>query len=187
MNQINMTNITQNGPKTETTTDFENEPSYVENMKSIYKIAFEMFDKDKSNSIDHDEFRNLMMSLGYDLTDNEIDDLMIEGLKRDKMKNENNHQYNINLNSNVLSLSQFVTIMNTWRKERDVSEDYMEAFRVFDYTGSGKIEASLLEQILIDYGEGVTPDEIRYMLNDADVDGDGMIDYKNFVRLLFNK
>ena len=26
-----------------------------------------------------------------------------------------------------------------------------------------------------------------YMLNDADVDGDGWIDYKNFVRLLLNK
>lgn len=183
-----MTNIAQNVPKTETTAEIENELSYVENMKGIYKIAFEMFDKDKSNSIDHDEFRNLMMSLGYDLNDNEIDDLMFEGLKREKMKNENNHQYNNNnLNSNVLSLSQFVTIMNTWRKERDVSEDYMEAFRVFDYTGGGKIEASLLEKILIDYGEGVTPDEIKYMLNDADVDGDGMIDYKNFVRLLFNK
>lgn len=185
-----MNNINQSIPKTDTSLDIlekdEGDSSYVENMKNVYKIAFEMFDKDRSNSIDHNEFKDLMRSLGYDLSDNEIEDLMYEGHKREKMKNEQNHQ-NVQVNTDVITLSQFLTVMNTWRKERDVAEDYMEAFRVFDFTGSGKVEVETIKTILVQYGEDVTEDDISYMLNDADVDGDGLIDYKNFVRLLLNK
>ena len=52
---------------------------------------------------------------------------------------------------------------------------------------SGKVEVETIKKILVQYGEDVTEDDISYMLNDADVDGDGWIDYKNFVRLLLNK
>ena len=66
-----MDGVNQSIPKTDTSLEIlekdEGDPSYVENMKNVYKIAFEMFDKDRSNSIDHDEFKDLMRSLGYDL------------------------------------------------------------------------------------------------------------------------
>ena len=48
-----MNNINQSIPKTDTSLDIlekdEGDSSYVENMKNIYKIAFEMFDKSSSH------------------------------------------------------------------------------------------------------------------------------------------
>ena len=77
--------------------------------------------------------------------------------------------------------------MNLWRQETDVFEEYLEAFRVFDDAGTGIIRKEEIEKILIQYGKDVNKEDIKYMLNDADVNNDGKIDYKNFVILFLNK
>ena len=48
-----MDGVNQSIPKTDTSLEIlekdEGDPSYVENMKNVYKIAFEMFDKSSSH------------------------------------------------------------------------------------------------------------------------------------------
>ena len=48
-------------------------------------------------------------------------------------------------------------------------------------------DEDLLEKVLYQYGTDISHKEIKYMLNDANVNNDGLIDYRQFVRLLLNK
>lgn len=157
----------------------ENEDAfYTDNMKNIYKIAFETFDSDKNDQITKHELIELLQSLGYDLTESQVEDMMFEAISKQKVKTDN---------YDTINFSQFQMMMNTWRKQRDVADEFLEAFRIFDYTGVGKVDKDVLEKILKFYAEDLSEEDIEYMLNDANVDGDGKIDYKQFVRLLLNK
>ena len=156
--------------------EIETEENYIENMKNVYKIAFEEFDTEKNNYLSTEQLMDVMKSLGYDLSKNEIEDMMFSVLKKEKVKNYDK-----------INLTQFQKLMNVWRPERDIVDEYIEAFRVFDQTGNGKIPISVLEKVLFQYGTDITHKEIKYMLNDANVNNDGLIDYRQFVRLLLNK
>ena len=156
--------------------ELETEENYFENMKNIYKIAFEEFDTEKKNYLTAELLMDVMKSLGYDLSKNEIEDMMFSVLKNEKVKKYDK-----------INLTQFQKLMNIWRPERDIVDEYIEAFRVFDQTGNGKIPISTLEKVLYQFGTDVTHKEIRFMLNDANVNNDGFIDYRQFVRLLLNK
>ena len=166
-----------------------------ENMKDIYRIAFDTFDKDKDGIINIDECNDVFKSLGYNLSQNEIEDLIFQARKREKINNKMNNNFvttiitnNININNNItITLKQFLAIMNTWKKERDVAEEYCEAFRVFDFKDTGRIDIETLKTILYEYLPDIPNDDIDYMLNDADVNEDGTIDYRNFINLLLNK
>ena len=175
-NDNSLNNIIQSSSSFENEEEDEIEENYVENMKNVYKIAFEMFDTEKNNYLNAEQLTLVMQSLGYDLSKNEIEDMMFSILKNEKTKNY--HRIN---------LSQFQKLMNLWRQESDVFEEYLEAFRVFDDAGTGIIRKDEIEKILIQYGKDISKEDIKYMLNDADVNNDGKIDYKNFVRLLLNK
>ena len=163
-----------------------------ENMKNIYRIAFDTFDKDKDGIININECNDVFKSLGYDLSQNEIEDLIFQVHKRENINNNINNDITTtiitnNNSNNSVTLKQFLAIMNTWKKERDISDEYCEAFRVFDFKGTGRIEIETLKTILYEYLPDISNEEIDYMLNDADVNEDGTIDYRNFINLLLNK
>ena len=99
--------------------EIETEENYIENMKNVYKIAFEQFDTDKKNFLSTEELMDVMKSLGYDLSKNEIEDMMFSVLKNEKVKNYDK-----------INLNQFQKLMNIWRPERDIVDEYIEAFRV---------------------------------------------------------
>ena len=59
-----------------------------------------------------------------------------------------------------------------------------EAFAVFDKEKVGKISAAELRGVIVNLGEKVDEDEIEEMMKEADDDGSGFIDYKEFVAVL---
>jgi EF-hand domain pair len=55
--------------------------------------------------------------------------------------------------------------------------ELQESFRVFDKNGDGFISTSELRQVIINLGEVPTDDELEAMIREADVNGDGRVDY----------
>ncbi|MBD4783980.1 hypothetical protein GUG12_09090, partial [Xanthomonas citri pv. citri] len=71
-------------------------------------------------------------------------------------------------------------------EERDEEEDLREAFNVFDKNGDGFISVEELQSVMMSLGlrQGRTIEDCQLMVNKVDVDGDGMVDYKEFRHMM---
>lgn len=65
------------------------------------------------------------------------------------------------------------------RKEKKLMTKYMLSF----FSGNGYINATELRHIMTTLGERLTNDEVEEMIKEADVDGDGTINYEGQYRL----
>ena len=57
-------------------------------------------------------------------------------------------------------------------------DEIREAFKVFDKDGNGYISASELRHVMTNLGEKLTDEEVDEMIKEADVDGDGKVNYE---------
>ena len=69
----------------------------------------------------------------------------------------------------------------------DSEEELVEAFRVFDREGNGKISAKELKDVMCNFGVKLDDAEGDEMIKEAGADGDGNINYEEFVRMLMAK
>ena len=65
-----------------------------------------------------------------------------------------------------------------------LQEDIIEVFKIFDRDGNGFISAGELRHVLNNLDEPVTDDEANEIIEEADTDGDGQINYEEFVRMI---
>ena len=68
----------------------------------------------------------------------------------------------------------------------DDGENWMEAFKIFDQDGDGFISAPELGRVLKNMGEDLKPYELAEMIQEADKDGDGRLNYEEFVDIMVN-
>jgi len=59
--------------------------------------------------------------------------------------------------------------------------------KVFDRDGNGFISAAELRHVMTNLGEKLTDEEVDEMIREADVDGDGQINYEEFVKMMMAK
>jgi len=58
------------------------------------------------------------------------------------------------------------------------------AFRTFDLDGDGSISKSELRQVMEAGNSGVSDEQIQELMNDGDEDGDGEIDFEEFMKMM---
>ena len=84
----------------------------------------------------------------------------------------------------TIDFPEFLTMMARKMKDTDSAEEIKEAFKVFDKDGNGYISAAELRHIMTNLGEKLTDEEVDEMIREADVDGDGQINYDEFVDMV---
>ena len=67
-------------------------------------------------------------------------------------------------------------------KDTDNAE-LIEAFKIFDRDGNGFISAAELRNVMTNRGGKLTDEEVDKMIREADVDGNGQINYAEFVKM----
>src|ERR1700731_2242180 len=87
----------------------------------------------------------------------------------------------------VLDFPEFLTMMARKMKDTDSEEEIREAFRVFDKDGNGFISAAELRHVMTNLGEKLTDKEVDEMIREADIDGDGQVNYEEFVTMMTSK
>lgn len=87
----------------------------------------------------------------------------------------------------TIDFAEFMEMMPRQEKDDNAEEEMLEAFQVFDTDGNGSITADELRQIFSNLGEKLTDEEINDMIKEADMDGDGEINYQEFVKMMFKK
>lgn len=88
-------------------------------------------------------------------------------------------------NSNEIDFAEFLALLAKRLMHSDNEEEVYEAFKTFDTDKNGEISAQELKAVLTTLGEKLTPQEVDEIIRIADEDGDGVISYREFVRLLF--
>lgn len=131
--------------------------------------SFNMFDQNGDGTISIEELKEVMTNLGQSVSDENIQE-MLEDVDTDAEGN--------------LDFESFRKIMTQKMATTDINKEMQEAFNFFDQDGDGTITAEELRLCMQKLGEELTEDEIKEMLKEADADGNGEIEYAEFVKLI---
>ncbi|XP_046336538.2 calmodulin-like [Haliotis rufescens] len=145
--------------------------------------AFKEFSGKDEGTIATEKLGAVLTKLNLDLSDVELKEMISEGDPDGK---------------GTLDLPQFLNMMSKKLNEEedeededeedeDSEEEYRAAFRLFDKDGDGSISATEVKAFLINMGENWTEEEIDDMINEADADGNGEVDYEEFVKMMKSK
>merc|ERR1712241_29634 len=134
-----------------------------------FREAFALFDKDGDGTISTKELGTVMNSLGQKPTPQELENMIKE----------------VDIDGNgEIDFDEFLAMMAKKLKETDLEEDIREAFRVFDNKSSGTISTQELRHIMSNLGEKLKDHEIDEMILHADINGDGVINYNDWVSMM---
>lgn len=67
---------------------------------------------------------------------------------------------------------------------RDPREEIRKIFELFDDDNTGKISFRNLKRVCTELGETLTDEEMKEMIDEADRDGDGLINEDEFFRVM---
>ena len=85
----------------------------------------------------------------------------------------------------TIDFPEFLTMMARKMKDTDSEEEIREAFRVFDKDGNGFISAAELRHVMTNLGEKLTDEEVDEMIREADIDGDGQVNYEGKILFIY--
>ena len=71
--------------------------------------------------------------------------------------------------------------------ESNEADELVAAFKVFDKNGDGCISKMELKQVMAQLGENLTDEQLNDMMKEADVNGDGGIDFEEFKKMMGSK
>ena len=97
------------------------------------KQTFDLFDKDKSGSIDRQELGEVFKSLGQHYTDQELQEMI------DEIDDDGN---------GAIEFAEFLKLMQKRMRNIDTEEELVEAFKVFDRDGNGLISIQELRLVM---------------------------------------
>merc|ERR1712178_397193 len=66
----------------------------------------------------------------------------------------------------------------------DPKDDMLKAFRLFDDDNTGSVSFKNLKRVSRETNQTLTDDELQAMLEDADRDGDGVLNEEEFLRMM---
>merc|ERR1712212_51892 len=93
----------------------------------------------------------------------------------------------VSVDSQGITWEAFIDYVSTWTGFRDQEQEYAEAFRIYDRSGTGELSREDIRYVLNKLGTGITEAEITALIDEADINKDGAIQYDEFVKLMKKK
>ena len=86
-----------------------------------------------------------------------------------------------------IDISSYIMMLAREFHDSDIEEEIREAFRVFDKEGNGFISTAELAAVMTNIGEVLSQEETEELVAEADIDGDGNVNYEEFVAMIFRE
>ena len=138
----------------------------------VYKEAFELIDKNKDGQITLDELKNFFLSLKENFSDADLQDMINEA--------------DIEGNGSI-TFDGFVALLNGKLRNDEVQEEIVETFKKFDQDNNGLIGPEDIYNLLHSFNQDITISEAEEMIKNVDIDDDGLVNYREFVKMIFEK
>ncbi|XP_040583260.1 calmodulin-A [Lepeophtheirus salmonis] len=135
---------------------------------SRFLEAFNLYDDDSDGVITTSQLGKILHYLGQNPTEAELQDLYLS------MDTDG---------SGTIDLPEFIQSMAKRLARNNFEDEITEAFKVFDKDGNGLISSNELKCVMSNIGEILKDDEVEALIKEADVDGDGSINYAEFFTL----
>eukprot|EP00092_Neocalanus_flemingeri_P055916 GFUD01066221.1.p1 GENE.GFUD01066221.1~~GFUD01066221.1.p1 ORF type:complete len:145 (+),score=66.17 GFUD01066221.1:79-513(+) len=133
-----------------------------------FKEAFDTFDKDGSGTISSEELLGVMRAMGQNPTEDELLNLVLE----------------VDVDGNgTIDFPEFLDMMKKKAGEVDEGAELREAFKIFDRNRDGYIDMKELKKVVAMLGTMLTKEEVEEFMAEADKDGNGKLDYDEFVKM----
>ncbi|WCJ43880.1 Calmodulin [Euphorbia peplus] len=134
-----------------------------------FQEAFCLLDKDGDGRITFEELGTAIKSLEQNPTEEELQWMINE----------------VDIDANgTIEFGEFLNLMARKFKENDAEEELKEAFKVFDKDQDGFISPYELRHVMMNLGEKLSDEEVELMIKEADLDGDGLVNYDEFLRMM---
>lgn len=137
--------------------------------KADIKEAFDLFDTEGSGQIDSKELKVAIRALGFEPKKEEIKRMIADIDKEGTGK---------------ISFADFLQLMTVKMAEKDSNEEILKAFRLFDDDDTGTISFKNLKRVAKELGENLNDEELKEMIEEADLDGDGEVNEEEFLRVM---
>ncbi|KAK0056433.1 caltractin [Biomphalaria pfeifferi] len=133
-------------------------------------VVFEIFDTNSDGIIGSADLRQALRTLGFKVKKDEANRIAHDG--NVKAKNE-------------IDFNEFLEIIIDKQSDtRDVYEDILKGFKMFDFDDAGSISIEKLKRACNLVGIKFTQKELEEMLEEADLNGDGKVDQTEFIQIM---
>ncbi|CAZ83413.1 unnamed protein product [Tuber melanosporum] len=157
-----------------------------EEQRAEINEAFHLFDLDKDRMIDYHELKVAMKALGFDVPKPELLQIL-----REHGTPGPGQQAQPGAQPSRLYISQeaFTSIMTQKILERDPLDEILRAFDLFANAAGGgtgqepRIGIEDLRRVARELGETLEEEELRAMIEEFDIDNDGMISKEEFIAI----
>ncbi|KAK8961476.1 hypothetical protein KSP40_PGU019278 [Platanthera guangdongensis] len=146
---------------------------FTEEEMSEFTDAFCLLDKNgDGGSITMEEMNVIMKSIGQSSSNIVLEELV----------NKFDDDFRLVFDLITENMEIYTFILQEINKEDELSE----VFKVFDRDQNGFISAAELKTVMISLGEKLTDEEAEQMIKEADLDGDGKVNYDDFVTTMMS-
>ena len=135
------------------------------------KIIFDLIDKDKDTKLTPEELGPALRVCGASPSQQELD--MVIQSSGDK--------------SNLITFEKFINIYENLINNQDSEEDIINELKKLDKNGSGTITVNDLKNLLANYGDVLTKEEVDDVIQEANADKGGNINIEKFAKILLGK
>ncbi|CCH59206.1 hypothetical protein TBLA_0B03670 [Henningerozyma blattae CBS 6284] len=148
-------------------TDLDNLKKHLleEQRQEIYEV-FAVFDLNEDGLLDYHELKVAFRALGFNLSKQEVLRILDDYDKTGRR---------------LIDYNDFFFVVGQKILQRDPLEEIKRAFKLFDDDNTGKISLKNLRRVANELGENLTDEEMRAMIEEFDLDGDGEINEQEFI------
>ncbi|OZJ06421.1 hypothetical protein BZG36_00468 [Bifiguratus adelaidae] len=139
----------------------------VEEQNNLYKNAWSLFDSSNSGSVTPQQLLEIARKCDYNLSAEDAQAICGSSGK-----------LNFETMKSILS-RQFTG-------EHGFEDSFLASFKAFDKENKGQITREDLANVMKAYGTPLSSEEIDGMVHEADVDGDDMVNYEEFLKIMTN-